>query len=353
MSEQERIELPFGMPHYAAPFGASSRLLGVGPLFALIQPQEEAVDSFTDWLLTVGGASDFQSKVLISALSILAVLLLRRLVLRVAGRHLDDPKVHYQWSKVSAYVAFILGIIVVGQIWLEGLRTLGTFLGLLSAGIAIALRDIVANLAGWFFIIWRRPFAVGDRVQVGENSGDVVDVRIFQFTILEIGNWVDADQSTGRVIHVPNASVFSQPLANYTSNFEYLWHEIPVLITFESDWKRAKGILEDIVQEQAGSLAEEARLSMRNSRNRLLIFYKTFTPTVYTNVKESGVLLTVRYLCLPRTRRGTTQAIWEAVLDAFALDDGIDLAYPTHRIYHNLLEGKEGARAPLPPALDG
>jgi small-conductance mechanosensitive channel len=341
------------MPHALA---AAARPPGpsAGPT-ALQTPQsgEEVPGTLGDWFLAVGGATDFQTKLVLSVLAVFAILILRRLVLRIADRQLVEPRARYQWSKISAYLAFILAILVVGQIWLEGLRTLGTFLGLLSAGLAIALRDVVANLAGWFFIIWRRPFVVGDRVQVGENSGDVVDVRIFQFTILEIGNWVDADQSTGRIIHIPNATVFSHAIANYTASFEYLWHEIPVLITFESDWRKAKRILEEIVQAQAGDLAEEARLSMRSSRHRLLIFYKTFTPTVYTAVKESGVLLTMRYLCLPRTRRGTTQAIWESVLESFAAEDAIDLAYPTHRVYHNLLEGKEGARAPLPPFAGG
>ena len=74
----------------------------------------------------------------------------------------------------------------------------------------------------------------------------LIDLRIFQFTLMEIGNWVDADQSTGRIVHVPNGSVFVTPLANYAKGFQYIWNEIPVLVTFESDWRRAKEILEGI-----------------------------------------------------------------------------------------------------------
>lgn len=73
----------------------------------------------------------------------------------------------------------------------------------------------------WLFILWRRPFELGDRIQIGEDAGDVIDSRIFQFTILEIGNWVAADQSTGRLIHIPNQSVFTTPLANHA-----LWERI-------------------------------------------------------------------------------------------------------------------------------
>ena len=94
--------------------------------------------------------------------------------------------------------------------------------------------------------MWKRPFEVGDRIQIGDQKGDVIDQRIFMFTVLEIGNWVDADQSTGRVIHIPNGKIFLETLASYTKGFEYIWNEIPVQVTFESDWRKAKNILESL-----------------------------------------------------------------------------------------------------------
>lgn len=288
------------------------------------------------------------TKLALSLVVILLVWLVRRVGLRLVDRHVEDTKARYRWAKTSAYLAFFLGVLGIGAIWLEGLTSLGTFFGLLTAGIAIALKDLVANVAGWIFILWRRPFELGDRVQVGDHAGDVVDIRIFQFTILEIGNWVHADQSTGRIIHIPNARVFSDPLANYTAQFEYLWHEVPVLITFESDWKRAREILTEIAKEKASGSTDEAERAMRRASRKFLIFYQNLTPIVYLSVEESGVLLTIRFLCDPRHRRGMGEAIWEAILEAFAQEEEIDLAYPTRRIYHNFLEAKEGLRAPPP-----
>jgi small-conductance mechanosensitive channel len=302
---------------------------------------------------SVGIGAGVQVKLLLSVLTIVLLWLARRLVLRLANRRIDDPRSRYQWSKSSGYLAFILGLLVLGQIWLEAIRNLGTFLGLLSAGLAIALRDLVANLAAWAFILLRQPFTVGDRIQVGEHRGDVVDIRLFQFTLLEIGGWVQADQSTGRVIHVPNSKVFSESLANYTAEFPYIWHEIPVLVTFESDWRRAKEILRSVVEEQAGSVVDEAKAAVHRASRKFLIFYRLLTPTVYTSVEDSGVFLTVRFICPVRERRGVSERIWEAVLTAFAAEDGIDLAYPTQRLYTNVLEGKEGARAELPARLRG
>jgi len=306
------------------------------------------------WVEGVTGMGpETQNSILLSLLAVILIYGLRRVALRVVDRRVDDPKLVYQWSKSSSYVALILSVVIVGSIWLEGLRSLGTFLGLLSAGVAIALKDVVSSLAGWVFILWRRPFQLGDRVQLGARAGDVVDLRPFQFTLLEIGNWVDADQSTGRIIHVPNFLVFTEPLFNYTAQFEFIWNEIPVLLTFESDWRKAKEILQGILDERVGETVKNAERAMRTASRKFLIHFRKLTPKVYTSVKDSGVLLTLRFICRARERRGTAEEIWEAVLDAFGEAPDIDFAYPTTRMYHNPVEGKKEARADLPPGLGG
>ncbi len=248
-------------------------------------------------------------------------------------RRVEDVKSSYRWRHAVLYTYTILLVLLIGPIWIRGITSLTTFLGLASAGIAVAMHDTIANLAGWFFIIWRKPFKVGDRVEIGEIAGDVIDIRIFQFSVIEIGNWVDADQSTGRIVHVPNSKVLREPLANSHIGFEYIWHEIPVLITFESDWRKAKNLLVKIASEDIERLSTGAQEQIRRAARKYLIFYGALTPIVYTTVKDSGVLLTIRYLVDPRQRRSTEQKIWEAVLDAFSKEKDIDLAYPTTRLY--------------------
>lgn len=296
-----------------------------------------------------GLAVDVQAKLLLTALVLLVLIILRRGILRVVDGHVETARARYRWSKFSSYAAFVVGVLLIAQIWFSAIRSVGTFLGLLSAGLAIALKDLVADLAGWGFILWRRPFDLGDRIQIGEHAGDVVDIRIFQFTMMEIGNWVGADQSTGRMIHVPNSRVFTQPMANYTAGFPYLWNELPVLVTFESDWRKAKSILHEIATDEGMEASREAELTLKATSKRFLIHYTKLTPVVYTSVLDSGVLLTIRYLTNPRQRRGTAQVLWERILDAFAAESDIDFAYPTQRLYVNPIEGKSGARAELPP----
>ncbi len=187
----------------------------------------------------------------------------------------------------------------------------------------------------------RKPFKIGDRVQIDNVTGDVIDIRLFQFSVIEVGNWVDADQSTGRIIHIPNGLVFTEWQANYTEGFEYIWDELPVLLTFESDWKKAKKILTEIINKKTVNLTAEAEKQIKDTSKKFMIFYRTLTPIVYTSVKDSGVLLTMRYICNVKKRRGVEEIIWEAVLEEFAKHKNIDFAYPTTRFYNNKTEGKE------------
>ncbi len=284
-----------------------------------------------------------EAKLFYSLLALLAFWAVRRIALAVLLRG-RDLQVQYRTRKLVAYVTWPLAFLVIGRIWFAGFQAVSTYLGLLSAGLAIAMQSPLVNLAGWAFILWRQPFKVGDRIQLGDYRGDVIDLRIFNFSLMEIGNWVDADQSTGRVLHVPNGKVFTEVLANYGQGFQYIWNEVAVLLTFESDWRRAKELLHQVAAKHCTSISGAAQQQLREAAKKFMIFYKNLTPTVYTSVRDSGVLLTIRYLCDPRHRRGSEQEIWEAILDAFAAHQDIDFAYPTQRLYRNDREGKPGTR---------
>jgi small-conductance mechanosensitive channel len=272
-------------------------------------------------------------RLLISVLIFLVMWIAKKLIVKIFESKITDHKVRYRWNKVINYITYIVTFILIGRLWLEGVQSLATFLGLLSAGIAIALKDVLTNLAGWIFIISRRPFDVGDRIEIDGCKGDVIDQRIFEFSILEIGNWVAADQSTGRIIHIPNGKVFNKDLANYDKGFKYVWNEIPILVTFESDWKKAKELLQKIANDNSDITSGRVERQIKRAARKFLIYYRHLTPIVYTDIKDSGVLLTIRYLCETRTRRGTQQEIQEAILQEFAQHTNIEFAYPTTRLY--------------------
>jgi len=302
----------------------------------------EKINSISDFLYqSIGISYSFQSKFLTSIFTITLLWIIKYLLLKIIYYYNKDIRVRYTWKKISWYAFLIISMVLIGRIWFEGFQSLTTYLGLLSAGVAIAVKDIILNLSGWFFILVKKPFRIGDRIQIGDIRGDVIDIGILNFAIMEIGVWVDADQSTGRVLHVPNSVVWNNKIANYNEGFDFIWNEIKVLVTFESNWKKAKLILSNIIKEYSKDTSEKAAKMILQATKKYLIFYSILTPIVYTSVEDSGVLLTVRYLCEPKQRRKSEHELWEKILEAFSKENDIDLAYPTYRIYRNDIEGNK------------
>jgi small-conductance mechanosensitive channel len=268
--------------------------------------------------------------------------LIRRGLLFLFNRRIEETERRYLAVKTVNYLLGIVFVLALLRIWLGGITGLAASIGIISAGVAIALHAPLTNFAGWVFLTVRRPFTVGDRIQIGDHAGDVIDLRLFAFSLVEIGNWVNADQSTGRILHIPNGKVFQETVANYTQGFNFIWDEIAVTVTFESDWRRAREILSEIATRHTAIQSEQARNEVRKAASRYMIRYEHLTPIVWTSVADIGVTLTIRYLTDPRRRRSSEHAIWEDILDAFWEADDIDFAYPTMRYYDNAAEGKPG-----------
>ena len=284
---------------------------------------------------------------LVSVLIVVILLLIRRILISLIAKSVKDPKTVYHSKRIIGYGHAFLLIILLGSVWIKGFGPLGTYLGIASAGIAIALHETIANIAGWFFILWRKPFVIGDRIQIGDTKGDVIDLRLFQFSMVEVGNWVEAEQSTGRIIHVPNSQVMKERTANYHGGFDYIWNEIHVLVTFESNWKKTREILEKIAKEKTESSSRQVEQQFRRAAEKYMIHFSKLTPAVYMSARDSGVLFSIRYIINPRQKRDSEQTIWEAILSEFEKHPDIELAYPTTRFYTHTQESA-GKTNPAP-----
>jgi small-conductance mechanosensitive channel len=270
-------------------------------------------------------------KALFSLVIMLITWILNRIMLSKIHQHMTDVKRFYHVKKTLNYIAVIIDIILILMIWISQLSAIPTILGLFSAGIAIALKDLFSNIAAWLFILWRRPFEVGDRIAISGVAGDVIDHRLFQFTINEI-NQNGGDQSTGRIIHIPNAMVFTNALTNYGQGFQYMWSELSVTLTFESNWQRAKKAFLKIAEQHAETLTAEAETRLRESAKKFMIYYSKLTPIVYTSMETSGVVLSIRFLCDPQQKRIINERITEAILTFVEESDDIAFAYATQRL---------------------
>lgn len=273
------------------------------------------------------------SNIVWTLVTIIVLLVALRIGRRLVRTNVEDHEAAYRANKLVNYLITAVFIVTAAVIWFDAFESLPTYLGLVSAGIAIALADVLKNMAGWAYILSRRPFQVGDRVEINGRKGDVVDIRLFRFTLMEVDGWVDAEQSTGRLVHVPNGLLFNFELANYTEGFAYIWHELPVLVTFESDWKLGEQLIREALDECAPDVSGAAGERIRATAQGYSIRVGTLTPTVYLTVRDSGVLLTARYLVEARTRRGREDRVWRGILERFDEHPNVTLAYPTIRAY--------------------
>lgn len=264
----------------------------------------------------------------------LVCLALQRLARHLLARVVSDVSTRLHANKTIGYVLWLLAAALIVKTWLPGDGWgIGTYFGLLSAGLAIALQAPITNLAAWVYIVFRRPFGIGNRIQIGRHTGDVVDIRPLRFLLLEVENWVGGEQSSGRVIHVPNALVFSDTIANYDDAFGYVWNEIEVVVTAESNWRAARETLERILAMHAERFTPDVMARIRLASESMHIQLGKLTPVVWTSMVDSGVCLTLRYLCKPRARRSSASAILENILDEVEAMHDVDFAYPTLRVF--------------------
>jgi len=144
------------------------------------------MEVLTKWIQkTIGLSPEVQTKIFISLIITLVLWIFYSLIIKIVLRRTENARIRYAWRKTLGYVVIILGVFLIGRLLFSGFQSIATYLGLLSAGIAIALKDIVSNFAGWFFIISWRPFSVGDRIQIGNYAGDVIDTRVFQYCLYQ------------------------------------------------------------------------------------------------------------------------------------------------------------------------
>lgn len=267
-----------------------------------------------------------------SIITIIIFYLLATLICRIINRKIEDVKKKYSARKTTFYVATFLMLLALSIIWIKDLSRLTVVLSVLGAGLVVALQELILCIAGWFIIVFRKPFDSGDRIEIGSNKGDVIDIGFLQTSLLEIGNWVAEDQSTGRVFHVPNSMVFRHAVFNYTRDFEFIWNEIKVVVTFESDWKKAREIILNHAQREADRIKREVDRLIRRMATQYLIYYEKLTPIVYVKIVGHGVELSLRYLTEAKKRRSTQDEISRKILDDFEKEQNINFAYETFRI---------------------
>jgi small-conductance mechanosensitive channel len=252
---------------------------------------------------------------------------------RFATQNIEDVNRRHILRKWISYGYVALLLLTVVALFADALAGLGTLVAVVLAGIAIALQDILKSVVGWMYISTRSGVQVGSRIEVEGVVGDVVDIGVLKTTVLEVGNLVYGRQSTGRLVTIPNSRMIASSVFLSAAYNPFVWQEVQVVVTFESDWQRAETILREIAAELHAEIAGEVERGFKKLEARFAFKYGTITPIVYASLGENGVQLTVRFLCHVRRRRGSVDRVTRRLLAAFAAEPNVRIAYPTYRVY--------------------
>ena len=252
-----------------------------------------------------------------------------RNVLKVQVR--DPAQVHTLYMLVRNSI-FLAGSVLTLLIWLGVGSNFTVAMGILGAGIAFASQEVIGSFAGYLNIVTGNLFRIGDRVQIGHVTGDVLDVSILRTTVMEIGEWVQADQYTGRLVTVANRVVFSDPVFNYTQRWPYLWDEITIPVTYNSDWRRAGELMLEHGREYTTQFQAQAQAQLRDLVNTYPVHDATVEPTLYIVMTDNWIEMTLRYVVDAQARRQVKTRLHHELLQHFESDPNVTVASMTVEI---------------------
>lgn len=243
--------------------------------------------------------------------------IIKRVCIRIFKR-IKNSKKEYEYTQKLKLVISLIKIFVFILLWAKYLKGFVTIISFISAGFTFALRDMILNLFGGFYIKVVKPFNIEDRIEINNYKGDVVNINAMNFELLEVDNTDFMGQSTGVITHVPNSTIFSYPLRNYDKAFKYIWNEIIVDIPLDFDIEKVRKILYRIVSKNdvIDKVPEIVKKDIQDISTDYRIYYSEYTPIVYCKVVGDYVEYTLRYLVDPRKARYVHSSIWKHILIA-------------------------------------
>lgn len=245
-----------------------------------------------------------------------------RLVQGAATRYIADRHARFRVRKAIGVFGYALTALVVASSVSDRLSSLTVMLGVITAGIAFALQEVIASVAGWAAVSLGGYYKAGDRVQLGGIRGDVVDIGLLRTTLFELGQWVDGDLYNGRVVRVANSFVFKEPVVNYSGDFPFLWDEMRFEVRFGSDLARVDAILRSAAEEVSGQYADEATRIWRDIQQRLPLEDASTRPMVTMSFDHNWITFLLRYAVRYDRRRSTKHELSTRILAEFERSGG-------------------------------
>jgi small-conductance mechanosensitive channel len=254
-------------------------------------------------------------RVVALAVTLAALVVLVRLLQRSLSRHITDVDTRYRAKKFVTFLGYVAAVAVVATVFSDRLGGFTVAFGVAGAGIAFALQEVIASVAGWVALSIGNFYSPGDRVQLGGIRGDVIDISILRTTLMEVGEWVASDLYTGRIVRVANSFVFKEPVFNYSGDFPFLWDEIVLPVKYGSDWKLAREMLRDLVNEVLVDYADQVTESWQRAVREYRLEDANVQPMITLRATDNWIEFTVRYVVDYRKRRWMKDHLFTRILE--------------------------------------
>ncbi|MRI00738.1 mechanosensitive ion channel [Kriegella sp. EG-1] len=245
------------------------------------------------------------------------ILILIGLVRKFFKRRIDDTTIRYKAQKAVEIIGYILiFLVVIFSFTIDDVTDYTIIIGLFTAGLTFTLQELILSIAGSFYIFLVRVYKPGDRIEINGIKGDVIDIDSIYTTIMEMGEWVNSDNYSGRIVKISNAFVFKGPIKNYSMDFPFVWDELNVVITYDSNIELAKKIVYDIANEQLSEYAKDSTTKWREMVERYYIENAAIEPTIALRLTDNWIELNLRYITDYKKRRATKHQLFESIAQA-------------------------------------
>jgi len=269
----------------------------------------------------------YLSKIFLTCVAVTFLyLVLKFLIEEILVGKLKDYKTRYTVKKTTSILFVVLVLVFIVGIWIENTQAILVAYGLIAAGIAISLQDLFKGFTGGILILANNLYRVGDRIEVGGIYGDVMDIGILYTTLMETRGWVRGDQASGRIISLPNSHVLTSAVKNYTKDHSFLWEEITIPVTFDSNWEPLIEPILLAVREYTSDLTKQASREVAKIGEKYYLPKRDVEPAVYVTFDESFIKISIRYVTEARKRRFHTDALYRLILKEAAKHKDVKIA---------------------------
>lgn len=278
----------------------------------------KSLELIREWMVAHPTSTTLIKYVILVLLIIGFIQFLRRFI----RKNLPNSKVKYKSQKGIEVIGYLILIILTLSYFTGNIKDFTLAIGLLSAGIAITLQELILSIAGSLYIFFVKVYIPGDRIEINGIKGDVIDVDSIYTTMMEIGEWVSSDNYSGRIIKLSNAFVFKGPIYNYSKDFPFIWDEFDLPIRYGSDVEMAKAIIIKVATENLSEYVANSITKWKHVVERYYIEDAKVEPTLAITMTDNWIQFNLRYIVDYKKRRLTKHILNELIGKEFEKTNG-------------------------------